>query len=104
LPLEYKEILLILSWQIHQVFNHSIWTKNEENMRLQLQLERNRGDPIFSEKLKQTSISHPPPVFFKVTPLLLMLKEHFVALQFEHPMIQKLPNLVEKMSKILESV
>jgi hypothetical protein len=36
LPLEYKEVLLSPSWCKHQVFNHSKWTKYEEDMRLKL--------------------------------------------------------------------
>jgi len=36
LPLENEEVLQSPRWCTHQVLNHSKWTKNEEDMRLEL--------------------------------------------------------------------
>jgi hypothetical protein len=43
----------------YQIFNHSKWSKNEEDMRLKLE----KGLELFFQKYLKQTITHPFPVF-----------------------------------------
>ncbi len=73
LPLEYKSFLWFLCWHIHRVLNHPKQTKNEEEMKLELE----RGLKLFLQK----NWSKQSLIFF---------------LQFVHPITQKSLNLIKE--------
>ncbi len=86
-----KEFCKALVGNSNQVFNHSKWTKNQEDMGLELE----RGLVKKCETNYHSSSSLP---VFPVL-LLYLYQRTIVALQFAHPMTQKSLNLVKELEE-----